>query len=145
MVQPVEVIVEKIWIDERPEFQGSTFVDVTLECDGPIVGGYPCLNGDGSNGNYCRQKYIDPNNPGEFLVWPHFEGTFCFATEVPIVGVLTDESDCEEMIVFPGQGDRCVIINTRLYAGIPTLNQYGLMLLALLMLGVGFVAFRRFT
>ena len=31
------------------------------------------------------------------------------------------------------------------FEGIPTLNQYGLAILALLMLGVGFVGFRRFV
>jgi uncharacterized repeat protein (TIGR01451 family) len=146
-LQPVDVVVEKIWIDERPEFNSPLWVQVTLQCDGPIVGGYACLGpirGD-NGGDYCIQAYIDPNNPGEFDVVPHFEGTTCFATEEPIVGVLTDESDCEEMIVFPGQGDSCVIINTRLYAGIPTLSQYGLILLALMMFGIGAVAYRRFA
>jgi len=38
-----------------------------------------------------------------------------------------------------------VIVNTRLYAGIPTLSQYGLLLLMLMMMGVGAVAFRRFV
>jgi len=144
-LQPVDVVVEKIWIDDNPQFQQSTVVEVTLECDGPIIGGFQCLNGEGGNGNFCQEQFIDPSNPGEFLVLPHFEGTNCSATEEPIVGVLTDESDCEELIVFPGQGDSCVIVNTRLFAGIPTLNQYGLILLALLMLGVGAVAYRRFA
>ncbi len=35
--------------------------------------------------------------------------------------------------------------NTRIYEGIPTLSQYGLALMALLMLGVGLVGFRRFA
>jgi hypothetical protein len=143
-LQPVDVIVEKIWIDDNPEFQQSTVVEVTLECNGPIIGGFQCFGGEG-NGNFCREQFIDPSNPGEFEVLPHFEGTTCSATEEPIVGVLTDESDCQEMIVFPGQGDSCVIVNTRLFAGIPTLNQYGLILLVLLMLGVGGVAYRRFA
>jgi hypothetical protein len=39
----------------------------------------------------------------------------------------------------------CTITNTSFFEGIPTLNQYGLAILALLMLGVGFVGFRRFV
>jgi len=146
-LQPVDVVVEKEWIDDNPQFFGGEFVEITLECDGPIIGGFPCdieFRGNGS-GNYCIDTFIDPDNPGVFEVLPYFEGTTCFATEEPIVGVLTDESDCEEMIVFPGQGDSCVIVNTRLYAGIPTLSQYGLLLLMLMMMGVGAVAFRRFV
>lgn len=47
--------------------------------------------------------------------------------------------------VFPGDADSCTIVNTVFYEGIPTLNQYGLAIMALLMLGVGFVGFRRFV
>ena len=100
-LQPVDVIVEKIWIDENPEFQQSTVVEVTLECDGPIVGGFQCLNGDGLGGSFCDEQFIDPNNPGVFEVLPDFEGTSCTATEELLVGVVTDESDCEEMIESP--------------------------------------------
>jgi hypothetical protein len=35
--------------------------------------------------------------------------------------------------------------NTVFYEGIPTLNQYGMAIMALLMLGMGFVGFRRFV
>jgi len=146
-LQPVDVIVEKEWIDEHPEYQLPTIVEIGLECDAEIIGGFPCLlfgNEGNGGGNYCAEQYIDPNNPGVFEVYPHFSGTECTATEELIDGVLTDESDCESMIIFPGQGDGCVIVNTRLFAGIPTLSQYGLILLALMMLGMGAVAYRRF-
>ena len=39
----------------------------------------------------------------------------------------------------------CTITNTVFFEGIPTLSQYGMAILALLMLGVGFVSFRRFA
>ena len=42
-------------------------------------------------------------------------------------------------------GDSCTITNTIFFEGIPTLNQYGLALMALLMLGIGLVGFRRFA
>ncbi|MCH8058292.1 MAG: IPTL-CTERM sorting domain-containing protein [Proteobacteria bacterium] len=44
-----------------------------------------------------------------------------------------------------GDSEECTIINTAFFEGIPTLNQYGLAIMALLMLGVGFVGFRRFV
>ena len=47
--------------------------------------------------------------------------------------------------VHPGQGASCKFTNTVFFEGIPTLNQYGLAIMALLMLGVGFVGFRRFV
>jgi hypothetical protein len=39
----------------------------------------------------------------------------------------------------------CTITATAFYEGIPTLNQYGLALMALLMLGIGMVGFRRYA
>ena len=39
----------------------------------------------------------------------------------------------------------CSITATAFYEGIPTLSQYGLAIMALLMLGVGFIGFRRFV
>lgn len=45
-----------------------------------------------------------------------------------------------------GSGDDgCTVTNTAFYEGIPTLSQYGMAIMALLMLGVGFVGFRRFV
>ncbi len=41
--------------------------------------------------------------------------------------------------------DGCTITNSVFYEGIPTLSQYGMAIMALLMLGVGFVGFRRFV
>ena len=41
--------------------------------------------------------------------------------------------------------DECTITNTVFFEGIPTLSQYGMAIMALLMLGVGFVGFRRFV
>ena len=45
----------------------------------------------------------------------------------------------------PGGDYSCTFTNTVFFEGIPTLNQYGMALLALLMLGMGMVGFRRFT
>jgi len=42
-------------------------------------------------------------------------------------------------------GDSCTVVNTVFFEGIPTLSQYGMAILALLMLGMGFVGFRRFV
>jgi hypothetical protein len=100
------------------------------------------LNGD----LYSAQRYIDPANPGLFQVLPDWDGTTeCFVTEEVDAGVLADLSDCESIPLAPGVDGECTIVNTRLFAGIPTLSQYGLLLMALLMLGVGLVGFRRYA
>ncbi len=50
-----------------------------------------------------------------------------------------------EVEIFPNEGASCTFENTVFFEGIPTLSQYGLAIMALLMLGVGFVGFRRFV
>jgi hypothetical protein len=60
--------------------------------------------------------------------------------------VETDQG-CSTPILYTGAGGTgsCTIANTVFYEGIPTLSQYGMAIMALLMLGVGFVGFRRFV
>jgi hypothetical protein len=50
---------------------------------------------------------------------------------------------CGTVEVFPGDDVDCSFTNTVFFEGIPTLSQYGLAIMALLMLGVGFIGFRR--
>jgi len=59
--------------------------------------------------------------------------------------VVDTENGCGEFRVYPGDEHECEIVNTVFFEGIPTLNQYGMAILALLMLGAGFAGFRRFT
>jgi hypothetical protein len=75
-------------------------------------------------------------------IYPAVEGSYCEVSE-PLVEsfVEADVSDCANIPVEAGAS--CTIVNTVFYEGIPTLNSYGLALLALLMLGVGFVGMRR--
>ena len=143
---PVDVTVNKVWIDENPGFNLPTHVEVTLACNAEIVGA--CRNPEGCRGglNTSLSTYIDPDNPGQFQVFPHWDGsTVCSATEEPEAGVLQDQDDCAAIPLAPGVDGSCTITNTRFYEGIPTLSQYGLMLLSLLMLGMGAVAFRRYV
>ncbi|HKJ18188.1 MAG TPA: IPTL-CTERM sorting domain-containing protein [Xanthomonadales bacterium] len=150
-LQPVDVIVNKEWIDENPQFALPTLVEIELTCNAPIVSACgesaegTCGPAEGP-GYDSEIVYIDPDNPGEFLVLPHWDGsTECSVTEELLPGVIPDTSDCDVIPLAPGQGGECTIVNTRFYEGIPTLSQYGLMLLSLLMLGMGALAFRRFA
>jgi hypothetical protein len=110
--------------------------NVSDQCDGSVCNANGSLN---FNGN---------PDTDSFFVLPDWEmGTLCSITEVNVFdgGVEIDDSDCQGLVVFPGQGASCTIFNTRLFEGIPTLSQYGLGILALMMLGFSFVAFRRFS
>jgi hypothetical protein len=47
--------------------------------------------------------------------------------------------------IAPGSDVECTVVNTRNFEGIPTLAPAGLGLLALLLLGVGFLGLHRLT
>jgi IPTL-CTERM motif len=162
---PVEVTVYKDWVVDG---QGGNALDptysLTLWCDNEISGGVDCGN---KNGYYNECYYAGPNDwyyvltehgPGnthdaEFTadVIPDWvDGTYCWVEEdVYDSAVEVDDSDCTSEgldVELAGAGDNeCTIVNTVFYEGIPTLSQYGMAIMALLMLGVGFVGFRRFV
>jgi len=69
----------------------------------------------------------------------------CSATEYVAQSGVESVDDCYWRDIPAGGSDDCTFTNTVFFEGIPTLNQYGLMVLALLMLGVGAVGFRRFA
>ncbi len=139
-LQESEVEVTKEWIDENPEFDAINYAEAFWSCSNTA--------GDGFGGDSGYLEFV--GNPGidSFFVFPDWEaGTTCSVVEVllPDGGIEVDDSDCQSIVVFPGEDASCTIVNTRLYEGIPTLSQYGLALMALLMLGVGFIGFRRFV
>ena len=47
--------------------------------------------------------------------------------------------------MFPDGAASCTFTNTAFFEGIPTLNQWGMMILILLTLGVGMIGLRRFS
>ncbi|MGD2128039.1 MAG: hypothetical protein PVJ33_12890 [Lysobacterales bacterium] len=128
---PVDVTVNKEWIDEHPEYNLPEFVEVELNCSGlGLVG----------------TQHIAPGSPGIFSVLPYYDGTVCTVEEEQQAGVISDTDDCQGenlLQVLPGQGAECTVVNIRLFAGIPTLSQFGLALLAVLTFGIGFIAYRR--
>jgi hypothetical protein len=171
---PVDVKVTKNWIYEgsttHDVYTGYT---LTLYCDAEIEGGYQFGKGgtvespavpngggfcgkivlpfdgpQGTNGfaDWCKAYYRDGGTMITAKVIPEFPDSNCYWVESgqdPAVEV--DQSDCQNLTISAGEGASCVITNTVFFEGIPTLSQYGMALLALLMLGVGFVSFRRFS
>lgn len=143
----------------------DTDVRITLFCDAEIVGGSKD-NGD----TWMRSKEItdytdeDGEYVGEgsaaFEVIPNWfptsatpeeqEFTECWAVENVQDNAVEVVSDCgsEEspgIEVAVGTGGSCTITNTVFFEGIPTLSQYGVVLMALIMLGVGFIGMRRYA
>lgn len=114
--------------------------------------GDPCAyhNGDkpkaDTNEEYCKTLYGSGdttfNEQVNPYVWP---GGSCYVEEVDVDPAVEVDNGCGSLEVSAGSGDSCTITNTVFFEGIPTLSQYGMALMALLMLGVGLVSFRRFS
>ena len=128
-LEEVTVTVNKAWIDDNPGYNLPTHAEIQISC----------------SGGFSDEVYIDVNDPGEFDIFPHYDGETCTVTETEEPGVLQDLDDCDGLAIAPGQGDSCTITNTRFYEGIPTLSQYGLIILSLLMLMMGVTTVRRFA
>jgi hypothetical protein len=69
----------------------------------------------------------------------------CWATEQVYQSGVESIGDCSPRDIPAGGSSECTFVNTVFFEGIPTLSQYGLALMALLMLGIGMVGFRRFS
>ena len=139
-LEAVTVTVTKEWVDDNPGFNPFNIADAEWSCDDVAFGA-----DEGDLSFFAEGSLTDSDS---FSVFPDWDtGTSCDIDEVdlPDGGVEVDDSNCQNILLFPGGGASCTIVNTRLYEGIPTLSQYGLAIMALLMLGVGFVGFRRFV
>ena len=114
---------------------------VTIECDSEILNG-----GWEDDGTWYLS---DTLGDGETLVASVDTTTgpaTCSATEeVFQSGVETASAGCGPTQLPAGGSHTCTFTNTVFFEGIPTLSQYGLALLVLLTLGVGFVGLRRFV
>lgn len=67
----------------------------------------------------------------------------CFAEQEELPLGVVSENDCSLISVRPADMVECTFTNTFFFEGIPTLSQYGIALLSILMLGIGFVGMRR--
>ncbi len=146
----VELVIAKEWL--YPGSSGATDVsnefEIVLVCDtAEIVYPNKCPRSMGHTDDDTFCKWLESSGDTAFLVkvipyeWP---GGSCYAYEVNVDQAVEVDNGCSSpMSVSAGSGNSCTITNTVFFEGIPTLNQYGMALMALLMLGMGFVAVRR--
>jgi hypothetical protein len=155
---PVEVAVTKDWVMAGAESQAvEEITDITIMCDGEIVGpsdsspGYDYYLKSKNGSSKFTAKDIEGDDVITVDVIPNFPESDCYADEnirnsaVEKTSTCGDRSDPGMTISAAGGGDSCTLTNTVFFEGIPTLSQYGLAIMALLMLGIGMVGFRRFV
>ena len=143
----VEIKVSKDWDITN---SGGNVIDfwaaIDVVSDRALDGGGPCPAS--SNDKGCLTLYFTGENPADqtVSVRPKWSGTNVYFSEEVADSYVETEDSCDGMVkVVPGDtGESCAFTNSVFFEGIPTLSQYGMAIMALLMLGVGFVGFRRF-
>jgi hypothetical protein len=156
--EPAMFTVYKEWIVHGTG-GGSEVVeeaDVTITCDSEI---FENKLGDDADENEVQGVVIPPTLPGgdwmmkgtlgddEFMtakVDTSDGEANCSASEsIQESGVESIDDCAKSRELGPGESANCKFINTVFFEGIPTLNQYGMALMMLLMLGLGFYTFRK--
>lgn len=138
---PVEFTIVKEWLFQAEELGSVNETEVQLECQG-VFGGDGEASGDSMHWNW----HVEGNQTLTAQVQPMFDGsTRCRAREYPVFSAVEAENGCENWIpVNVGDGAlSCSIVNTVFLEGIPTLNDYGKLLFAVLLLATGLVVMRR--
>ncbi len=144
-LEPVKVTVGKEWIDENPEERARYLAEAVWSCTNVAQVCYQPGLGSCASG---RLEFRGNPASDEFSIFPDWQtGTLCAVSELMSTdgNTETDDSDCASIILFPGAPARCTIYNTRLFAGIPTIDAKGLLILFLLLCGCGAFAVRQST
>jgi len=137
----VQLTLNKEWLFSEPDLGFPESAVIGLECknvkggDGTRVGNDMFWRWE-IYGNESRTAIVRPNGTGN---------TICYASESKTSSAVEMTNGCEWGIpIDVGAADQeCTIVNTVFIEGIPTLNQYGMILFALLMLATGLFTLRR--
>ena len=141
-VDDVTFRVNKVWDINTDGSDIDTSADITVTCNSPITNNGAVED----NGTWSYTEATFGTDHVDAVVTPMLPFTTCSATESGIIGSAVDsDNQCSGIVLSAGNGNDCTITNTVFFEGIPTLSQYGMAILALLMLGVGMVGFRRFA
>ena len=118
------------------------YYGITIACNAPITCTGSTWQNDGTY--YCEYNYSGTSDrTASVSVSARAGGPTCWAWEEITDSAVSSDNGCGSRAIPIGSSSSCTITNTVFFEGIPTLSQYGLAILALLMLGVGFVGFRR--
>jgi hypothetical protein len=125
---PVQLTVYKKWIGPSGKEED---VRISLECEA---------------GEYSGVRYINERKPDgwEIRNIPP-EGIVCNVSEQARESFRPDIIDCQGLWLLPGKGEECTMLNTKIVKRIEMLNRYGIVVMAILVLGVGLIAVRRLT
>jgi hypothetical protein len=140
------VDITKEWVVEGNQGNALDFeAQVSIESTVDFQGSHGCYDSD----NYCGYVgFKGPATQTKTVVFdgPGYLGATVYLDETIWESAWESDNSCNGAVrITNGGTSRCTFTNTAYFEGIPTLNQYGMAIMALLMLGVGFIGFRRFV
>jgi hypothetical protein len=145
---PAVVTVTKTWVVEGADqgFDGGHWISGS--CDSKIIAadsvgrcGPGCFYAE-----YREEDAVEGSLDYEFTVTkPNYPFSRCAFGEFADDSVVESDNGCGRINLGAGAVAECEIVNTVFFEGIPTLSRYGMAVMALLMLGVGLIGFRRFV
>jgi len=115
--------------------------EVTIVCDSRIMN----AGAWGGKPYWYLRDYLGDGDSLTAMVDTLDGPANCWANESLDQSGVESSDDCYSRSIPAGGSSECTFVNTVFFEGIPTLSQYGLALMALLMLGMGMVGFRRFS
>ncbi|MDT8322072.1 MAG: hypothetical protein RQ826_16275 [Xanthomonadales bacterium] len=125
---PVTITVYKKWLGASGE---EDDVRISLECE---------------SGEYSGVRYINDGSPdGWQITGVDPEGVLCNVYEAERETYRPDIIDCQGLLIRPGKGEECTMVNTKIVKRIEVLNRYGRAIMILVMLVAGLIAVRRFV
>ncbi len=136
-------------VTKRWEYFNSTEEDlygdvpVSIFCDNEIL-----IQGaifDPSSGYWSLSGFLGDGESLTAMVDTSADSANCMASETATESLFESSDDCDSRTIPAGGSSECTITNSLFFEGIPTLSQYGLVLMALLMLGMGMVGVRRLS
>jgi hypothetical protein len=148
--EPFEYVINKVWeIESVGENDVVLEADVDWTCENVITGPESAALFTLTDDVFLEGEVDDATVGGEIGFHPNPVAPFtrCKAVEDVDDSAVESDGGCAGWVTLTiaDNTGECTITNTVFFEGIPTLSQYGLAVMALLMLGVGFVGFRRFV
>lgn len=132
--------VNMLWELEGPGAASLDDVEVSIVCDQDNGGVWE------EPGIWVVTDYLDAGESATVPVDTSNGDAECWAIQEDLESSGIETSNgCSPDSVSVGEQVSCEITNSLFFEGIPSLDRYGMALMALLMLGVGFVGFRRFA
>jgi hypothetical protein len=148
--EPGKFQITKSWDVSGVDSVVDTKITLVIDCDAEVSGAQPVdCNEAGVDNTQCIWRDVDfgtATATASVMVDTSGGTASCTGTELNNSSTVEQTfSNCQSVSVSAAETETCSITNTVFFEGIPTLSQYGLAIMALLMLGVGFVGFRRFV